>query len=90
MPRGEQLFVDKYGKVCSADRDYRVVLVDALGWTPEESEPESPFMRTCNVTLGIHLLSLSFLLSIASVSVKFPRSHDHTKDCKTYCHPIVL
>ena len=43
VPRGEPLFVDKYGKVCSADRDYRVVLVDALGWTPKESESESPF-----------------------------------------------
>ena len=43
VPGGEPLFVDKYGKVCSADRDYRVVLVDALEWTPEESESESPF-----------------------------------------------
>ena len=43
VPRGEPLFVDKYGKVCSADREYRVVLVDALGWTPDESESESPF-----------------------------------------------
>ena len=34
VPRGEPLFVDKYGKVCSADRDYWVVLVDALGRTP--------------------------------------------------------
>ena len=38
MPRGEPFFVDKYGKVCSADRDYRVVLVDGLGWTLEEVE----------------------------------------------------
>ena len=44
----------------------------------------------CNATFGIHLLSVSFLLSIASVSVKFPKSHDHTKDFKTYCHPIDL
>ena len=54
--------------------------------------PPGPLIlvKSCNATFGIHFLSESFLLSLASVSVKFPKSHDHTKDCKTYCHPIVL
>ena len=34
------VFVDHDGKVRSSDREYRIVVVDALGWTPEESHAE--------------------------------------------------
>ena len=40
VPVGEPLFVDHDGKVRSADREYRIVVVYALGWTPEESQAE--------------------------------------------------
>ena len=40
VPVGETLLVDHDGKVRSADREYRIVVVDALGWTPEESQAE--------------------------------------------------
>ena len=41
LPVREPLFVDHDGKVRSADREYRIVVVDALGWTPEESQAEA-------------------------------------------------
>ena len=37
---GEPLFVDHEGKVRSADRQYRKVVLDALGWSAEESQAE--------------------------------------------------
>ena len=40
VPVGEPPFVDHDGKVRLADREYRIVVVDALGWTPEESQAE--------------------------------------------------
>ena len=32
---GEPMFVNNRGTVCSIDREYRMVLIDAFGWTPE-------------------------------------------------------
>ena len=41
VPVGEPFFVDHGGKVRTADREYRIVVVDALGWTPEESKEQA-------------------------------------------------
>ena len=35
VPAGEPLFVNNRGTVCSSDREYRIVVIDAFGWTPE-------------------------------------------------------
>ena len=34
-PAGEPLFVNKKRTVCSSDREYRIVVIDAFGWTPK-------------------------------------------------------
>ena len=40
VPVGEPVLVDHDGKVRSAKREYRTAVVEALGWTPEESQAE--------------------------------------------------
>ena len=77
---GEPFFVDHDGKVRSADREYRIVVVDALGWTPVESQAEpadtankqravwdSTLPRGDGVTLHLH-----------DCTVSAPFSHTHT------------
>ena len=78
---GEPLFVDLDGRVRSADREHHTVVVDALGWSPQESQAGPA--NTADKRRAVWDSTLprrdSFALHPHNCTVSAPFSHTHPK-----------